>query len=149
MNGKVLVDSNVLVYAYDRREVIKQERALVVLDHLATTARGLLSTQVLAEFFWVITTKIPDPLTVNEAEQRVEMYLRSWRVESITPLIVLEAVRGVREHRLAFWDAQIWATALLTQTTLVISEDFQDNHKIEGIRFLNPFIERFELAQLG
>ena len=149
MSDKVLIDTNVLVYAYDRREPLKQERAIGVLDRLATTARGFLSTQVLAEFFWVTTTKLPDPLTVEEAGERVGVYLRCWSIEPITSLIVLEAVRGVREHHLSFWDAQIWATALLTQSNLVVSEDFQNDSIIEGIRFLSPFTRQFEFTQLG
>lgn len=149
MAGGVLVDTNVLVYAYDRRDLQKQDRALTVLRHLVTTGRGFLSAQVLAEFFSAATTKLPDPLPVEEAARQVQAFLNVWPVEALTALIVLEATRGVREHRLSFWDAQIWATALLTQASAVLSEDFKDGSLIEGIRFLNPFAKQFELAHLG
>ncbi len=68
MNGRALVDTNVLVYAYDRSEPEKQRRALEVLDRLAV---GVLSTQVLAEFFVAVTRKIPAPLSAEEAYERV------------------------------------------------------------------------------
>ena len=67
MNAKVFVDTNVLVYAYDRSEPEKQRRALTVLDHLVLTGTGAISTQVLAEFFVAVTRKITYPLSVGEA----------------------------------------------------------------------------------
>jgi predicted nucleic acid-binding protein len=60
-------------------------------------------------------------------------------------MIVLEAVRGVRKHRLAYWDAQIWATARLNQVPLILSEDFSDGQVLKGVRFVNPFAPGFDL----
>jgi predicted nucleic acid-binding protein len=148
MPARVFVDTSILVYAYDRRSPAKQARAFDVLERLAAMGQGVLSAQVLAEFFWVTTTKLADPLRVEDAEHQVHVYLVTWSVTEITPLIVLEATRGVRAHRLAYWDAQLWATALLNQIPLILSEDFTDGRVIEGIQFLNPFSQRFQLAQL-
>lgn len=58
MSSRVFVDTNVLVYAYDRSEPEKQKRALEVLDHLAIYRIGIISTQILAEFFVSVTRKI-------------------------------------------------------------------------------------------
>ena len=149
MNAKVFVDTNVLVYAYDRSEPEKQRRALAVLDHLALTGTGAISTQVLAEFFVAVTRKIPYPLSVQEAYQRIENYLRGWPVLEVTGLIVLEAARGVRDYQLNFWDAQIWATARLNQIPVVFSEDFNVGQVTEGVRFVNPFARDFHLDAWG
>ena len=149
MIGKVFVDTNVLVYPYDRSHPEKQVRALGVLERLVLNGQGVLSAQVLGEFFRVVTTKLLDPLSMEEAERQVQAYFQTWVVTDITPLIVLEAARGVREHRLNYWDAQLWATALLNQAPVVLSEDFADGRTIEGIRFLNPFSRQFQMAQLG
>jgi len=146
MSDRVLVDTNVLVYAYDRSEPEKQQRALEVLDHLAVTGIGVISTQVLAEFFVAITRKIPAPLTVAEAYDRVKNYLQSWTVLDVTGMIVLEAARGVRDHQFNFWDAQIWAAARLNQIPVVFSEDFNAGQVTEGVRFVNPFAEDFQLG---
>ncbi len=148
MTAKVLVDTNILVYAYDRTEPAKQARALDTLDVLATQGQGLLSVQILAEFFWVVTTKLADPVPIRDAERHVQAFLDVWSVADITSLIVLEAIRGVQAHRLAYWDAQIWATALLNQTPIVLSEEFQDGRSVEGIRFLNPLSRQFSITQL-
>lgn len=147
MNGSFFVDTNILIYAYDRSEPEKQSRALDVLDHLAVTGTGVLSTQVLAEFFTIATRKIPFPLTLEEGYSRLEKYLQSWPFVEIKGMVVLEAARGARDYGLNFWDAQIWATARLNQIPIVLSEDFQDGRVIEGVRFANPFAESFQLLE--
>ena len=52
MKGKIFVDTNLFVYAYDRSEPIKQKQAFEVLDRLTLTGVGAVSCQVMAEFFW-------------------------------------------------------------------------------------------------
>ena len=143
MSDRVLVDTSVLVYAYDRSEHEKQRRALEVLDRLAVSGIGVISTQVLSEFFVAITRKIPAPLSVADAYDRVKNYLQSWTVLDVTGMIVLEAARGVRDHQFNFWDAQIWAAARLNQIPVVFSEDFNVGQVTEGVRFVNPFAEDF------
>jgi predicted nucleic acid-binding protein len=147
MTGRVLVDTNVLVYAYARSEPEKQRRALEVLDRLAVSGAGVVSTQVLAEFFVAVTRKIAAPLSAAEAYERVKNYLQSWTVLDVTGMVVLEAARGVRDHQLSFWDAQIWATARLNQIPVIFSEDFSAGQVVEGVRFVNPFAEDFRVGR--
>lgn len=145
MNDSVFVDTNVLVYAYDRSNPEKQRRALQVLDRLAITGAGMTSAQVLSEFFVAVTRKIVAPLSVDEACDRVKNYLQSWSVVDVTGMIVLEATSGVRDHEFNFWDAQIWATARLNQTSVIFTEDFNIGAVTEGVRFVNPFADEFQL----
>jgi predicted nucleic acid-binding protein len=145
MRDRIFVDTNVLVYAYDRSEPQKQRQALEVLDRLAVSRVGVISTQVLAEFFVVVTRKIETPLSVSEAYVRVKNHLQAWTVLDLTGMIVLEAARGVREHQFSFWDAQIWAAARLNQIPVVFSEDFNVGAVTEGVHFVNPFAEDFQV----
>lgn len=140
MSGRILVDTNILVYAYDRSEPQKQQKAFSLLNQLAVGNTGVLSTQILAEFFVVVTSrkKLSAPLSVAEAYQRLQNYLQTFTVVEITAMIVLEAARGVRDYQFNFWDAQIWATARLNQIPTIYSEDFNVNAAIEGVHFLNP-----------
>jgi predicted nucleic acid-binding protein len=139
MNGSYLVDTNILVYAYDRAELGKQKRARNILDWLESRNWGTVSTQILGEFFWIVTRKLAEPLTLREAYVELERHLRSWRTFEITRAVVLEAGRGCVRYQLPFWDAQIWATAKLNQIPGVLSEDFQHGRAIEGVEFVNPF----------
>jgi predicted nucleic acid-binding protein len=141
----VLIDTNVLVYAYDRGEHDKQRQAIAVLAHLNTLGVGRLSVQVLGEFFRAVTRSAPPILKSAEAVRQVEYLARGWPVVDLTPMIVLEAVRGVREYRLSYWDAQIWATARLNQIPVVFSQDFGGRSVLGGVRFVNPLAAGFTL----
>lgn len=142
---KIMVDTNILVYAYDPLEPDKQKVAQQILQVIASQGIGVISTQVLAEFFNITTRKIKPPLTAAEAYARLETYVRTWQVIDVTGAMVLEAARGVRDYQFHFWDAQIWATARLSQVPLVLSEDFNPGSTIEGVRFENPFAPAFDL----
>lgn len=146
MTARALIDTNVLVYAYDRSEAAKQQRALDLLDQLVGRGAGALTTQILAEFFVTVTRKLAAPLPVADAYTRVENYLRAWAVLEVTGLVVLEAARGVRDYQLSFWDAQIWASARLNQLPFIFSEDFNAGSTLEGVRIVNPFDPAFVLT---
>ena len=146
-NDKVFVDTNVLVYAYDRSEPEKQRQASWILDRLALAGIGVVDTQIMAEFFVAVTRKISAPLSVEEAYQRIQNYVRSWPVLRISEMVVLEAARGVRDYQFSFWDAQVWAAARLNQISVVFSEDFNTGSQIEGISFVNPFSADFRFGK--
>ncbi|HAP93343.1 MAG TPA: PIN domain nuclease [Desulfotomaculum sp.] len=148
MTAKFLVDTNVLVYAYDNADLLKQEKAFEILDELSGSGKGALSVQILAEFVVTVTRKIAMPLDFAAAQRSVENYLRSWPILDLTGFIVLEAVRGVREYQFSYWDAQVWATARLNQIPVILSEDFTSGRNIEGVAFLNPFDVDFDPAYL-
>ena len=144
-----LVDTNVLVYAYDPSDPAKYQRAIAVVDELSAHGTGALSAQVLGEFFVTVTRKIPLPLTLAEAETTLTNYARTWTIYPLTDMVVLEAVRGVQRHQMSYWDSLIWATAKLNGIANVLSEDFRDGALVEGVRFLNPLAPAFDLAVLG
>jgi predicted nucleic acid-binding protein len=145
----VLIDTNVLVYAYDPADQRKQDRALAVLGALAGNNRGRVSAQVLGEFSHVVTRRLTPPLRPAEARGQVAELAQAWPVLPVTAMVVLEAVRGVLQHGLPYWDAQVWATARLNQIPVVLSEDFSDGRVLEGVAFRDPFARGFDLAALG
>jgi predicted nucleic acid-binding protein len=145
MADRVIVDTNILLYAYDKAEPAKQPRAVAALDLLARERIGVLTPQVLAEFYVNATRRLAPPLTDEEAYESVQNYLLSWEILPLTGTIVLEAARGARTYKLAYWDAQIWAAARLHQIPAVFTEDFSVGAVIEGVRFINPLSDDFDL----
>jgi predicted nucleic acid-binding protein len=141
---RYLVDTNVLVYAYDPTDETKRDRAGLILEGLGSRGWGALSSQILGEFFVTVTRKIPWPLTPAEAERSLMNYVRSWNVYDLTPAIVMEAVRGLQRYQFSYWDSLIWATAKINGIPNVLSEDFGDGVLLEGVRFLNPFLTSFD-----
>lgn len=140
MTGKVLIDTNILVYAYDYSDREKQNKSTNLLNKLVNQNVGAISTQILSEFFNIITREIVDPLSPVEAETRVVSFCRIWPVLAVNEMIILEAIRGVREHSFSFWDSQVWATARLNQIKLIYSEDFSHDSFIDGVQFINPLL---------
>jgi predicted nucleic acid-binding protein len=141
----ILIDTNLLIYLYDQNQPDRQSRAADVLDQLEIMGLGRLSVQNLAEFFSVSIRKLSPPLSPKEALDQLNLFTRIWPVFDLTPLIVLEAARGVRDYQMSYYDAQIWATARLNQIPTIFSEDFNVGATLEGVQFIDPFAPEFDL----
>jgi predicted nucleic acid-binding protein len=143
---RYLLDTTILIHPLDARDPIKQQRAIRTLLQLDGRGDAALAAQVLAEYANVSLKKFGLP--ANNVYQHVQGYETSFTVYPLTPAVVLEAVRGVRDHRLAYYDAQIWAVAKLNQVPMILSEDFNLGGALEGVHFLNPFDAGFNPASL-
>ncbi len=141
----ILLDTNILIYTFDPRDETRQEQAIAVLLKLEEEEKGCLSTQSLSEFASAAMTKLG--LSADEVMERIGDWQSAFPVFNLTPQIVLEAARGVRDHKLSYFDAQIWASARLNQIPVIFTEDFQDGQTLEGIRFINPFTSRFMIEE--
>lgn len=144
----ILIDTNVLVYMFDQNDPTRQERAIQVLAGLEERSCGRLSVQCLAEFSAVVMRRLRPVMSPAETLDQVELLQRLFPVYDLTPMIILEALRGVRNHQLSYYDAQIWASARLNQVPVVFSEDFSqdpDLQSLEGVHFVNPFRPDFDL----
>lgn len=139
MNDKVFVDTNILIYAHDLDAGHKRTVALGLVKDLWVTRRGLLSTQVLQEFYVNVTRKIPSPLSASAAREIVRAYC-AWQVETLGTDTVLRASEIEERHKLSFWDALIVTAALQGHAGKILSEDLNPGQTIEGIVIENPFL---------
>ena len=139
-----LVDTNVLVYAVDPRDHMKQLRAMEVLDTLIASQQAILSVQSLTEFFVTVTRRLRDPMPIADALAQVEQLSLTCEVVDLTPAIALEGLRGSTRHQLPPWDGLIWAAAKLNQIPYVLTEDAPHGKVLEGVHYLNPFAADFD-----
>lgn len=139
MNGSVFVDTNVLVYAHDLDADRRHDIAASIIEELWENENGVMSTQVLQEFYVTVTKKIPRPLSQARARGIVENYL-SWHVEVNEPETVLQASEIEERHLLSFWDALIIAAASRAKADTILTEDLNHGQRIEGILIENPFV---------
>lgn len=149
MSSRYLLDANVLVYTLDPRAPEKRERAKEVIRRTALAGVASLPVQALYEFANVCLRKLQPPLLPEEVQIEVERLSSAFPVLPLTPLIVIEALRGVKEHGFSYYDSQVWAAARLGQLPVVLSEDFNSGAAVEGVRFYDPFDPEFEPAALG
>ncbi len=139
MSGKTFIDTNVLLYAYDLDAEAKREVAGDLLRRVWVEGTGVLSTQVLQEFYVNITSKIAQPASLPEARAILSRYL-VWPIESNGPKSVLRASEIQERHRLSFWDALIVAAAAKAGATILYTEDLNHGQVIEGVKVVNPFL---------
>jgi predicted nucleic acid-binding protein len=103
----ILIDTNLLVYLVDQNEPRKQAQAQSVLASLELYRTGRLSVQNLAEFVNVAMHKLNPKMTPDQVLEWASRFARLWPVFDLTHQIVLEAIRGVRDHSFSYYDAQI------------------------------------------
>ncbi len=130
------------------RSLRSSRRHLRSLNYLVSNGIGAISTQVLSEFFTIVTRKITLPLTVEDAYTQLQVFIRAWPVLTVTSKVVLEAARGVRDYQINFWDAQLWAAAKMNSIPVILSEDFNTGAIIEGVTFINPFAASFQITEI-
>ncbi|MCY4028115.1 MAG: PIN domain-containing protein [Acidobacteria bacterium] len=140
MTVKAFVDTNVLVYAYDRAAGWKGDRARGLVEELWSEGSGILSTQVLQEFYVNIRRKIRPPLPQQEARALVADYL-AWDPVVNDGTAVLDAVDVSERYRLSFWDALIVVAATRGGASVIYSEDLSHHQKLGTVQVLNPFAE--------
>ena len=137
MSVRTFVDANVLIYAHDVDSKSKHATAKNILRDLWTERTGVLSMQVLQEFYVNVTRKNRSPLPRDSARLVVTSY-SIWCME-ITPAELSLAFRIEDESRIGFWDALIVAAAVKSGATRLLSEDLNPGQKIAGLRIENPF----------
>jgi predicted nucleic acid-binding protein len=137
MSDRTFVDTNILIYAHDADAKSKHEVAKSVLGELWSQRTGVLSMQVLQEFYVNVTRKIASPLPKDVARMVVSSYA-IWCVET-TPAEISSAFRIEDESRIGFWDALIVASALKCGAIRILSEDLNAGQMISGMRIENPF----------
>jgi predicted nucleic acid-binding protein len=138
MGARSFLDTSVLVYADDRAAPAKRRRAVELVAEHRRAGTGVVSLQVLQEYFVAATRKLQvDAVT---ARRKVEL-LSEFDVVVPDLADVLAAIDLHRLHGFSFWDALVLRAAKQAGCTVLLSEDFQDQRAVDGIRIVNPFRE--------
>ncbi|MCL2780483.1 MAG: PIN domain-containing protein [Actinomycetia bacterium] len=137
MTGE-FVDTNVLLYAYDASAGARHERALALVSRLGRARTGVLSVQVLQEFYVNAVGKIAEPLTPEAARERLRVLSR-WTVHAPLAHDVLAAAELAARYQLSFWDAMIVRSASASGCDTLWTEDLNAGQRIAGVAIRNPF----------
>lgn len=136
MSARSFFDTNVLVYADDRAAPAKQRRALDLVAEHRRARTGVVSLQVLQEYFVTVTRKLQ--VDARVARRKVEL-LAEFDVTSPEVGDILAAIDLYRLHGFSFWDALIFQAAKQAGCRVLFSEDMQDAREIDGVEIVNPF----------
>lgn len=135
MADRAFLDTNVLIYA-DEREGPKSAAARALIEAAFVAGAGVVSTQVLQEYFSVATKK--RGMTPEFARRNVELYA-SLDVVTVDAPLVLAAIDLHRLHAISFWDALIVRAAAVAGCRRLLTEDLNAGQTIDGVRIENPF----------
>lgn len=136
MSAKTFLDSNILVYAHDAGSPERQRRSREVIAQLADSGGGVISTQVMQEFFVAATRKLGVPPLAAKAVLKT---LNVFEVVQVSPELVHEAIDCSVLNTLSFWDALILAAAASAGCNSVYTEDLGRGQVILGVEIRNPF----------
>jgi predicted nucleic acid-binding protein len=140
MSGRFFLDTNIFAYAFDAKSPAKAKRAAQLIRQAADTGNGVVSYQVVQEFFNVAFRRFQQPMKVAEAEQYLITVFRPLLAVHSSPALYVEAMRIEGRYRLAWYDCIIVAAALQSQCEVLYSEDLQHDQDIESLRIENPFL---------
>jgi len=136
MSARSFFDSNVLIYTDDRAAPAKQRRALELVAEHRREGTGVVSLQVLQEYFVTVTRKLR--VEPQVARRKVEL-LAEFDVAALGLPDILAAIDLHRLHQFSFWDALILRAAMQTGCAVLFSEDMQQAREVDGVRIVNPF----------
>lgn len=133
---KIFIDTNLLVYANDRRDPVKQKKAIAIVSDLMRTGNGVVSTQVLQEYAAVALTKLGQR---QDVVLRQLLLLEELEVQPLSPAIIRRGVEIKATYAISFWDASIIAAAEHAECRQIYSEDLNTGQFYAGITVVNPF----------
>lgn len=138
---KYFFDTNVLVYLFDADSPDKRKTARALFQAHASAGDILLSTQVLQEFYVVVTRKLARPLDTAAAVAAVENF-SELPVVNIDAKLILSAIHRSLGNRFSFWDALVVQAAIEGHASTLYSEDLQHGLTLDGLKVVNPFLGR-------
>lgn len=138
MNVRSFLDTNVLAYTDDHDAPAKQRRALELVEEARTLGLGVVSTQVLQEYFVTATRKLG--VEVGIASRKTQLFSRLQVVVIDVPDIDA-AIDLHRVHQISFWDALVLRAATRAACAVLLSEDLQHGSVVAGVTIENPFAE--------
>jgi predicted nucleic acid-binding protein len=132
------VDTNILVYARDAAEPIKQKQALAWLERLWEEHSGRTSYQVLQEYYVTVTRKFSPGLSITDARDDVRA-LQTWNPCVIEKNVVDGAWSIQDRYQFSWWDSLIVSAAQVIGCQILLTEDLQHDQKIDELTIINPF----------
>ncbi len=140
MSDRIFLDTNVFVYALSKSVPSKQVIASRLVKEAIESGKGIISFQVVQEFFNVAFRRFAPPMTPAEAEQYLSVTFRPLLAVHSSPSLYGEALQFFGKHSVSWYDALIVAAAIEGQCGILYSEDFRHGQRFNSLRVQNPFL---------
>ena len=140
MNDRFFLDTNIFVYSFDHSATAKLRRANQLIHQAVATGKGIVSFQVVQEFFNVAFRRFAQPMTPPEAEQYLAAVFRPLLAVHSSSALYGQALQLCTRYRLSWFDSLIVAAALEAECKVLYSEDLQHGQKLGDLTVRNPFV---------
>lgn len=137
--GRYFLDTNIFIYSFDAGDPHKAKRATALIREAVTTRKGIVSYQVVQEFFNVALRRFGHPMTHADAEQYLGTVFRPLLAVHSSVALCQEALALFHRYRLGWYDSLLVAAAQAGECEVLYSEDFQAGQKFGKLRVENPF----------
>ena len=140
MSDRFFLDTNIFVYSFDRSTVVKAPRAAQLIREALTTQKGVISFQVVQEFFNVALRRFIQPMQATDAEQYLSTVFRPLLAVHSTQALYAEAIHLCGQSGLSWYDSLIVSAALQARCDLLFTEDLQHGQRFGTLQVRNPFL---------
>ncbi len=140
MSERFFLDTNIFVYAFDATAPAKSRRAMSLIRQALTKRCGVISFQVVQEFFNVALRRFSRPMSIAEAQQYLTTVFRPLLAVNSTPGLYFEALELSQKHGFSWYDSVIVAAAVEAKCDVLYSEDLQHGRELKNLRIENPFV---------
>lgn len=141
MSARFFLDTNLFVYTFESPATAKSRTAAKLIREAIQTRKGVISYQVVQEFFNVAFRRFSLPMTSDEARRYLETVFRPLLTLHSSESLYIAAIRLCSEKRIAWYDALIVAAALEAECEVLYTEDLQHGAQFEHVRIRNPFLQ--------
>ncbi len=138
MIDKAIIDSNILVYAFDLSEKEKHLKAKKFLTKMLFENKGILSVQNLIEFHATITKKVKNPVSKEISQQIIKELSDSVEIINYSEKTIINSINFEKSYKLHFWDSLLASTMQENNIFLIYTENIKDFKKIPWIKTINP-----------
>ena len=139
IKAKYFLDTNIFVYSFDAGNPYKAKQATTLIRRAITSRQGIVSDQVVQEFFNVALRRFGNPMTQGDAEQYLGTVFRPLLAVHSSVALFQEAMALLSRYRLSWYESLIVAAAQVGECEILYSEDFRHGLKFGKLRVQNPF----------
>jgi predicted nucleic acid-binding protein len=140
MSDRFFLDTNIFVYSFDRNATIKAQKATQLIRKALTTRKGMISYQVVQEFFNVALRKFSLPMKAADAEQYLGTVFRPLLGVHSSQALYIEALHVQAKSSLSWYDSLIVSAAIQAQCDFLYTEDLQHGQRFRSLQVTNPFL---------
>jgi predicted nucleic acid-binding protein len=140
MNDRFFLDTNIFIYEVSSSVASKQAVATRLVHHALESGKGVISFQVVQEFFSVAFRRFTPPMSSAEAEQVLAMTFHPLLAVHSSYSLYGQALELTRRHSISWYHSLIVAAAMESDCGVLYTEDFQHRQKFGNLTVENPFL---------